>query len=165
MSKIKKLKVKINETEFGTPISLGADAINIDMQDGTNAEEAINNKVSQNFDNVNSGEANKINADTVSGEGLDSLYSKFIQIEVPAAVGTNSNGLYYSEVSFPGITSNYAIMGIQMTQETATDADKEAAALTWDYLETSSGLISFYGTNNWTTSFSIIGILIMNGGN
>ena len=45
MSKIKKLKVKKTETEFNTPIPIGADAVNVDMEDGSNAETAIGLRV------------------------------------------------------------------------------------------------------------------------
>ncbi len=41
MSKIKKLKVKKTATDVGTLVNLGADAINVDMADGSNAEDAI----------------------------------------------------------------------------------------------------------------------------
>lgn len=87
MSKIKKLKVKISDSEFDTPVSLGADAINVDMADGGNAENAINARVTQDFSNSGYGEAALVDADTVSGESINSIYSKFVELEVPAAVG------------------------------------------------------------------------------
>lgn len=41
MSKIKSIKKKISATAFGDKIPLGADAVNVDMSDGTTAEAAI----------------------------------------------------------------------------------------------------------------------------
>lgn len=164
MSKIKKLKVKISDSEFDTPVSLGADAVNVDMADGKNAEDAINARVTQDFSSSGFGEAALVDADTVSGESINSIYSKFVELEVPAAVGQNSNDLYYASVSVQGITSDYALMGIQMSHETAIDANKEAAALAWDYLETGTDLISFYGVQEWTSPFTIQGVLVYAGG-
>ena len=164
MSKIKKLKVKISETEFDTPVSLGADAINVDMADGGNAENAIAARVTQDFSTSESGEANLIDADSISGQTIDKVYSQYVQLDVPAADETvNESSLYHADVSFQGITANHAILGIQMTHETASDAEKEAAALTWDYLETGTNLISFYGVTRWTSPFSIMGIIVIGG--
>ena len=73
MSKIKKLKVKISETEFDTPVSLGADAINVDMADGKNAEDAIAARVTQDFSSSEFGEANLIDADSISGQTIDKV--------------------------------------------------------------------------------------------
>ena len=134
------------------------------MADGGNAENAINARVTQDFSNSGYGEAALVDADTVSGESINSIYSKFVELEVPAAVGQNSNDLYYASVSIQGITSDYALMGIQMSHETAIDANKEAAALAWDYLETNTDLISFYGVQEWTSPFTIQGVLVYAGG-
>lgn len=134
------------------------------MADGGNAENAINARVTQDFSNSGYGEAALVDADTVSGQSINSIYSKFVELEVPAAVGQNTNDLYYASVSIQGITSDYALMGIQMSHETATDANKEAAALAWDYLETNTDLISFYGVQEWTSPFTIQGVLVYAGG-
>lgn len=162
MSKIKKLKVKTSETEFGTPVSLGADAINIDMANGGNAEDEINSKVTQSFESAGSAETpNKINADTIGGYSASQLYSDFISIEVPiSSTEPNADGYYFATVNFDGMTADKAIMGIQMDYETSIVSEKEAAAYSWDYLETGENVITFYGKSIWTSPFGIIGVII-----
>lgn len=41
MAKIKKLKVKQEDGSYGTDVSIGADATNIDFTDGKNLEEKV----------------------------------------------------------------------------------------------------------------------------
>lgn len=162
MSKIKKLKVKINETEFDSPVSFGADAVNIDMSDGSNAEDEINSKVTQSFEGSGSAQQpNKINADTVGGYSASQLYSDFISIQVPiSSTEPNADGYYFAAVAVEGMTADKAIMGIQMDYETSIATEKEAAAYSWDYLETGENVVTFYGKSIWTSPFGIIGLVM-----
>ena len=160
MSKIKKLAVKTSETEFGEPISLGADAVNVDMADGTSAEEAINNRVTQDFEGAQVGPANPINADTVGGLAPDQLYSDFILLAVPAATGPDGNELYYAEVPVPNMTEDKALVAIQETYETSQNEDAHTAALTWEYLDTAANKVTFYGKTAWDTPFNIMGVIV-----
>lgn len=161
MSKIKKLKVKISDTDFGEPIPLGADATNVDMSTGESVEEAMLNRVEQEFDNTAQGDASLINADTVQGEGLVHLYSDFIVISVPASSAQpNQEDMYYADVTVSGMTPQKAILGIQMSYDTSIDTQKAKAAYSWDYLETGTNKISFYGTSSWVDSFTIIGVVV-----
>ena len=162
MAKIKKLKVKETETDFGSSIPLGADAANVDMADGSNAETAIMARVTQEFDGEGDAETPaSVDADSVSGYDITKLYSDFVKIEVPAADGEmNSSGLYFASVSWPGMTADKAILSIQMDYETSQDSLMTVAAYSWDFLETSTDMITFYGTTLWTSPFSIIGIIV-----
>ena len=156
MSRIKSLKIKITDTDFGEPIPLGADATNVDMSTGESVEEAMLNRVEQEFDNTAQGDASLINADTVQGEGLAHLYSDFIVINVPvSSEQPNQEDMYYADVTVSGMTPQKAILGIQMSYDTSIDTQKAKAAYSWDYLETGTDKISFYGTSSWVDSFTI----------
>ena len=161
MSRIKSLKVKITDTDFGEPIPLGADATNVDMSTGESVEEAVLNRVQQEFDNTAQGDASLINADTVQGEGLAHLYSDFIVINVPASSEQpNQEDMYYADVTASGMTPQKAILGIQMSYDTSIDTQKAKAAYSWDYLETGTNKVSFYGTSSWVDSFTIVGVVV-----
>lgn len=161
MSRIKSLKIKITDTDFGEPIPLGADATNVDMSTGESVEEAMLNRVEQEFDNTAQGDASLINADTVQGEGLAHLYSDFIVINVPASSEQpNQEDMYYADVTVSGMTPQKAILGIQMSYDTSIDTQKTKAAYSWDYLETGTDKISFYGTSSWVDSFTIVGVVV-----
>ena len=161
MSRIKSLKRKITDTDFGEPIPLGADAINVDMSTGESVEEAVLNRVEQEFNNTAQGDASLINADTVQGEGLAHLYSDFIVISVPASSEQpNQEGMYFADVTASGMTPQKAILGIQMSYDTSIDTQKAKAAYSWDYLETGTDKISFYGTSSWVDSFTIVGVVV-----
>ena len=161
MSRIKSLKIKITDTDFGEPIPLGADATNVDMSTGESVEEAVLNRVEQDFNNTAQGDASLINADTVQGEGLAHLYSDFIVISVPASSEQpNQEDMYYADVTVSGMTPQKAILGIQMSYDTSIDTQKAKAAYSWDYLETGTNKISFYGTSSWVDSFTIVGVVI-----
>ena len=161
MSRIKSLKIKITDTDFGEPIPLGADATNVDMSTGESVEEAVLNRVEQEFDNTAQGDASLINADTVQGEGLAHLYSDFIVISVPASSEQpNQEDMYYADVTVSGMTPQKAILGIQMSYDTSIDTQKAKAAYSWDYLETGTDKISFYGTSSWIDSFTLVGVVV-----
>ena len=161
MSRIKSLKIKITDTDFGEPIPLGADATNVDMSTGESVEEAVLNRVEQEFDNTAQGDASLINADTVQGEGLAHLYSDFIVISVPASSEQpNQEDMYYADVTVSGMTPQKAILGIQMSYDTSINTQKAKAAYSWDYLETGTDKISFYGTSSWVDSFTIVGVIV-----
>lgn len=161
MSRIKSLKVKITDTDFGEPIPLGADAINIDMSDGGNAENAIKARVTQDFDSTGYGNAEDINADRVKGHSIEELYSDFISITVPAANAVpNGDGLYYADVTVKGLDPTKAILGIQMAYDTSISHEKALAAYQWDYLETGTNKVSFYSTTQWANSFTIVGVVV-----
>lgn len=161
MSKIKKLKVKDTETSFGEPIPLGADAINIDMSDGNNVEDAVKARVTQNFNSTGYGNAEDINADRVKGHSIEELYSDFISITVPAANAVlNGDGLYYADVTVRGLDPTKAILGIQMAYDTSISPEKALAAYQWDYLETGTDKVSFYSTTQWANSFTIVGVVV-----
>ena len=161
MSRIKSLKIKITDTDFGEPIPLGADATNVDMSTGENVEEAMLNRVEQEFDNTAQGDASLVNADTVQGEGLAHLYSDFIVINVPASSEQpNQEDMYYADVTVSGMTPQKAILGIQMSYDTSIDIQKAKAAYSWDYLETGTDKISFYGASSWVDSFTIVGVVV-----
>lgn len=161
MSRIKSLKIKITDTDFGEPIPFGADATNVDMSTGESVEEAVLNRVQQDFNNTAQGDAFLINADTVQGEGLAHLYSDFIVINVPASSEQpNQEDMYYADVTVSGMTPQKAILGIQMSYDTSIDTQKAKAAYSWDYLETGTDKISFYGTSSWVDSFTIVGVVV-----
>lgn len=161
MSRIKSLKIKITDTDFGEPIPLGADATNVDMSTGESVEEAMLNRVEQEFDNTAQGDASLMNADTVQGEGLAHLYSDFIVINVPASSEQpNQEDMYFADVTVNGMTPQKAILGIQMSYDTSIDTQKAKAAYSWDYLETGTNKISFYGTSSWVDSFTIVGVVV-----
>lgn len=161
MSRIKSLKVKITDTDFGEPIPLGADAINVDMSDGSNAENAIKSRVTQDFDSTGYGNAEDINADKVKGHSIEELYSDFISITVPAAnTVPNGDSLYYADVTVKGMNPTKAILGIQMAYDTSISPEKTLAAYQWDYLETGTNKVSFYSTTQWANSFTIIGVVV-----
>ena len=161
MSRIKSLKIKITDTDFGEPIPLGADATNVDMSTGENVEEAMLNRVEQEFDNTAQGDASLVNADTVQGEGLAHLYSDFIVINVPASSEQpNQEDMYYADVTVSGMTPQKAVLGIQMSYDTSIDTQKAKAAYSWDYLETGTDKISFYGASSWVDSFTIVGVVV-----
>lgn len=161
MSRIKSLKIKVTDTDFGEPIPLGADATNVDMSTGESVEEAVLNRVEQEFDNTAQGDASLINADTVQGEGLAHLYSDFIVINVPASSEQpNQEDMYFADVTASGMTPQKAILGIQMSYDTSIDTQKAKAAYSWDYLETGTDKISFYGTSSWVDSFTIVGVVV-----
>ena len=161
MSRIKSLKIKITDTDFGEPIPLGADATNVDMSTGESVEEAMLNRVEQEFDNTAQGDASLINADTVQGQGLAHLYSDFIVISVPASSEQpNQEDMYYADVTVSGMTPQKAILGIQMSYDTSIDTQKAKAAYSWDYLETGTNKVSFYGTSSWVDSFTIVGVVV-----
>ena len=161
MSRIKSLKIKITDTDFGEPIPLGADATNVDMSTGESVEEAVLNRVEQEFDNTAQGDASLINADTVQGEGLAHLYSDFIVISVPASSEQpNQEDMYYADVTVSGMTPQKAILGIQMSYDTSINTQKAKASYSWDYLETGTDKISFYGTSSWVDSFTIVGVIV-----
>lgn len=161
MSRIKSLKIKITDTDFGEPIPLGADATNVDMSDGNTVEDAIKVRVTQDFDSTGYGNAEDINADRVKGHSIEELYSDFISITVPAASAVpNSEGLYYADVTVKGIDPTKAILGIQMAYDTSISHEKALAAYQWDYLETGTNKVSFYSTTQWANSFTIVGVVI-----
>lgn len=161
MSRIKSLKIKITDTDFGEPIPLGADATNVDMSDGNNVEDAMKVRVTQDFDSTGYGNAEDINADRVKGHSIEELYSDFISITVPAASAVpNSEGLYYADVTVKGIDPTKAILGIQMAYDTSISHEKALAAYQWDYLETGTNKVSFYSTTQWANSFTIVGVVV-----
>lgn len=161
MSRIKSLKIKITDTDFGEPIPLGADATNVDMSDGNNVEDAMKVRVTQDFDSTGYGNAEDINADRVKGHSIEELYSDFISITVPAASAVpNSEGLYYADVTVRGIDPTKAILGIQMAYDTSISPEKTLAAYQWDYLETGTNKVSFYSTTQWANSFTIVGVVV-----
>lgn len=131
------------------------------MEDGGNAETAIGLRVTQSFEDAGTGNPASIDADTVDGYGINDLYSSFISITVPtSSLNTNSEGMFYASVSVPGMSADKAIMGIQMDYDTSIDASKRASAYSWDFLETGENLITFYGSIQWTSSFTILGVVI-----
>ena len=131
------------------------------MADGSNAETAIGLRVTQSFEDADTGSPSRIDADSVNGYGINDLYSSFISITVPASsLNTNSEGLFYASVSVPGMSANKAIMGIQMDYDTSIDAAKNASAYSWDFLETGENLVTFYGSTQWTSSFTILGVVV-----
>ena len=131
------------------------------MEDGGNAETAIGLRVTQSFEDAGTGNPASIDADTVDGYGINDLYSSFISITVPASsLNANSGGMFYASVSVPGMSADKAIMGIQMDYDTSIDASKRASAYSWDFLETGENLITFYGSIQWTSSFTILGVVI-----
>lgn len=161
MSRIKSLKIKITDTDFGEPIPFGADAENVDMSDGNSVEDAIKVRVTQDFDSTGYGNAEDINADRVKGHSIEELYSDFISITVPAASAVpNSEGLYYADVTVKGINPTKAILGIQMAYDTSISPEKALAAYQWDYLETGTNKVSFYSTTQWANSFTIVGVVV-----
>lgn len=161
MSRIKSLKIKITDTDFGEPIPFGADATNVDMSDGNNVEDAMKIRVTQDFDSTGYGNAEDINADRVKGHSIEELYSDFISITVPAANAVpNSDGLYYADVTVRGIDPTKAILGIQMAYDTSISPEKTLAAYQWDYLETGTNKVSFYSTTQWANSFTIVGVVV-----
>lgn len=131
------------------------------MEDGGNAETAIGLRVTQSFEDAGTGNPASIDADTVDGYGINDLYSSFISITVPASsLNANSGGMFYASVSVPGMSADKAIMGIQMDYDTSIDASKRASAYSWDFLETGENLITFYGSTQWTSSFTILGVVV-----
>lgn len=161
MSRIKSLKIKITDTDFGEPIPFGADATNVDMSDGNNVEDAMKVRVTQDFDSTGYGNAEDINADRVKGHSIEELYSDFISITVPAASAVpNSEGLYYADVTVKGIDPTKAILGIQIAYDTSISHEKALAAYQWDYLETGTNKVSFYSTTQWANSFTIVGVVV-----